>query len=129
MSSDHRPQRIFLVDGIGAILTAAMLLAILAQFEPTFGLPRRLVYILAAIAAGFAIYSLTCYFTEPPNWPRLLRAIAIANLAYCIITLILVVMFRSVVTALGFAYFTAEIIVVSTLAIYELIIAHRAADR
>lgn len=123
------PKRIFLVDGVGALITATTLVAILGQFESTFGMPQRAIYFLAAIAVSFAIYSLACYFKLPSNWPPFLRTIAIANLSYCILTLVLISVFRNEITTLGIAYFAAEIIVVSTLAIYELITAHRRVDR
>lgn len=127
MSVDAK--RIFLVDGIGAIITATMLVLILGQFESIFGVPQRVTYFLAAIALIFAIYSLTCYLKHPSNWPSFLGAIAIANLSYCVLTVFLVVAFRNEITMLGIVYFAAEIVVVSSLAVYERITARRAADR
>ena len=123
------PKRIFLIDGVGAIITATLLAAILAQFEDTFGMPQRAAYFLAAIAVCFAVYSLAIYFIGPENWRPFLMAIAIANLGYCVLTLILMFLFRSEITALGIAYFAAEILVVSALATYELITARQGTDR
>ncbi|HMQ02493.1 MAG TPA: hypothetical protein PKD26_01070 [Pyrinomonadaceae bacterium] len=123
------PKRIFLIDGIGALITATLLLAILAQFESTFGMPRRILFLLAGIACIFAVYSLACYIKLRDNWTPFLRAIAIANLAYCVLTLTMVIVYRAEVTRLGVAYFIAEISVVLSLAFYEFISAHRVAGR
>lgn len=121
--------RIFLIDGVGAIVTATLLASVLAQLEGMFGIPRRAVYFLAAIAVCFAIYSLALYFSGPESWPPFLRAIPIANLGYCVLTLILLYVFRSEITALGIAYFAAEILVVTALACYELMTVRRGIDR
>ncbi len=125
----QEPKRLFLIDGVGALITATLLLAVLAQFQSTFGMPRRVLYLLAGIACIFAVYSLACYFKLRDNWPPFLKAIAMANLAYCVLTLILVFVYRADMTIFGVVYFIAEIFVVSSLAVYELISAHRSAGQ
>jgi hypothetical protein len=127
VSLDHK--RLFLIDGIGAVVTASLLAFLLVPYESTFGMPSRVLYVLAAIAAGFAVYSFACYLKQPSNWPPFLRIIAIANLSYCVLTLILLFVYRSQITIIGVAYFAGEILIVSALALYELITARRAADR
>jgi hypothetical protein len=123
------PRQLFLVDAVGAVVTAVLLAAVVAQLEQAFGMPSGVVYVLSAIAAGFAVYSFTCHLTRPGNWRRFLRIIAIANLSYCVLTLILIFVYRFEVTALGVAYFVGEIVIVGALAIYELITVRRGADR
>ena len=123
------PRRVFLIDAVGALLTATLLAAVIARYEAIFGMPIHAVNVLAAIAVGFAIYSVTCYLTRPANWRLFLQFIAIANLLYCVLTLVLLFVYRLDVTALGIAYFIGEIVIVAGLAIYELIIARRAADQ
>ena len=120
------PRNCFLIDGVGALVTASSLGLLLAPFESLFGMPSRIVYVLAIIAAAFAMYSLVCYLIQPSNWPVFLRVIAVANLSYSVLTILLLFVYRLEVTALGIAYFIGEIIVVSALAIYELITARRA---
>lgn len=122
-------KRLFLIDGMGAVVTATLLLAVLAQFESTFGMPPPAIYFLAAIAIIFAAYSFACYSKLRENWVPFLRAIAIANFTYCILTLAFVFTFRADVTRFGAAYFLAEIILVSSLAAYEFNYARRAADQ
>jgi ABC-type uncharacterized transport system permease subunit len=123
------PRQLFLVDALGAVVTAVLLTAVVAQFERAFGIPSRVVYVLAAIAAGFAVYSFTCYLTRPRNWPKFLRMIAIANLSYCLLTLIVLFVYRFEVTALGIGYFVGEVAIVAGLVVFELLTVRRAADR
>ena len=123
------PRQLFLVDALGAVVTAVLLTAVVAQFERAFGIPSRVVYVLAAIAAGFAVYSFTCYLTRPGNWPTFLRMIAIANLSYCVLTLIVLFVYRFDVTALGIGYFVGEVAIVAGLVVFELLTVRRAADR
>lgn len=62
--------KLFLIDGIGALITALLLSQVLARYESVFGMPASLLYVLAGVAACFAVYSLTCYCgskkAEPP---------------------------------------------------------------
>lgn len=112
-------KKLFLIDGMGAVITALMLSQVLARFESVFGMPQQLLFILAGIAAGFAVYSTLCYWLVRENWWPYLRGIATANTAYCIGTLGLVIKLFDTLTYLGIAYFVGEIILVVGLAIFE----------
>jgi len=70
-------RRLFLIDGIGALVSAVMLGLVLTVWAPVFGMPRRVLIPLALVAAGFAIYSLTC--SVRTHDPKFLFAIAVAN--------------------------------------------------
>lgn len=113
------PRQVFLIDGLGALLTAVMLGIVLAQLESFFGMPRAKLYVLAGIAVIFAIYSLTCYWRLPIHWQPYLRAIAVANLLYCCVTAGLVVYLYEELTIWGIGYFVGEIVIVVSLAIFE----------
>ena len=84
---------------------------------------------LCVLALGFAVYSFTCYLTRPGNWPTFLRMIAIANLSYCVLTLIVLIVYRFEVTVLGIGYFVGEVAIVAGLVVFELLTVRRAADR
>ena len=109
--------RLFLVDGLGALVTASMLGLVLTTFEPAFGMPTRVLVPLASVAAVFAAYSFTCYAKAAP--PKFLLPIAIANTLYCAATLALVLLFHESLTWLGHAYFLGEIAIVLTLVRFE----------
>ena len=113
------------MDSLGALLTAFLLGVVLANFESTFGMPRKILYILALIACLFAVYSFSCYSLVSKNHEPFLIAIALANLTYCGITLSLVVYYFEILTWLGVAYFLIEIIIVVSLSIVEIRVARR----
>ena len=114
------PRTLFLVDGVGALVSAVMLGVVLVQLEPLIGMPRRVLYVLALIPCFFMVYSFLCFLKPPQNWKFFMRMIAIANLSYCALTLGLVIYLFPQLTVLGFTYFILEIIVVVTLVIIEL---------
>lgn len=104
--------RPFLIDGIGAIITALMLGVILPAFQPVFGMPTEILHLLSGVASAFALYSLICHFFLKKNRSAFLRIIAMCNAVYCLITLGLMVGYREVITGWGIAYFVGEIAVV-----------------
>ncbi|HRD81925.1 MAG TPA: hypothetical protein PLL53_14295 [Saprospiraceae bacterium] len=120
MKKIFQPGTIFLTDGLGALLTAFSLGGILSRWEALFGMPRSVLYPLAAVGLLLAAYSLSCYFFKVKKWKSFLLGIALANLAYCLVSLTLVVMFFERLTTLGVAYFALEICVVMALVWIEL---------
>ncbi|NDU96212.1 hypothetical protein [Spirosoma terrae] len=113
------PKRIFLIDGLGAFLTAFFLVAILTPFSASFGMPVNVLYILSAIAGLLMLYSLGCYFLPIRNWRSNVAAISLANLLYCLLTASLIVYYYSSLTILGALYFTLEISTIMILVYYE----------
>ena len=58
----HKPQKLFLIDSLGAMLTAFFLFVVLKNFNEYFGMPQKILTYLSVIAAFFCIYSATCFF-------------------------------------------------------------------
>lgn len=114
------PKRLFLIDFIGALISAASLGLLLASLESVFGVPATTLYVLAAIALGFFAYSFTSYLRLKRNWSPYLRGIATLNLLYCGLTAVLVFFVHTDVTLLGALYFIGEILLVAPLALLEL---------
>ena len=57
----HRlSESIFLLDGMGALLSATLLLLLSYQVV-YFGMPRAICWVLAGLALLFACYSLACH--------------------------------------------------------------------
>lgn len=113
-----KPATIFLLDGIGALVTAGLLLLILTRFEPLFGMPRNALRGLALMAFVYGVYSFTCYLARN-RWRPYLQIIALANLTYCLITLGLILVNYRQVTWVGVAYFVGETILILSLAALE----------
>lgn len=107
-----RPRNVFLLDGIGALFSAFLLVALLAPFENIFGMPRKVLYALSLPAFGFTVYSLSCYFFDVQRWQLFLKLIALANFIYCCVTFGLVIQEYDSLTMLGVAYFLGEIVII-----------------
>ena len=110
---------IFLIDGLGAVTTALLLLTVLRVYEKYFGMPADILVLLSTIAFIFALYSFTCYLFIDKTSPRFLLPIIIANLTYCFLTLGLIVYNYDRLTYLGIAYFIVEIVIVYGLICFE----------
>ena len=120
MLQNLNAKRIFLIDALGALITATLLSQVLARLQTVFGMPRPILHILAAVALSFAIYSFVCYKIVKTNYATFLKGIAWANSLYCLITLGLVIYLHDTLTWLGIAYFIGEVMVVMTLVFFEM---------
>lgn len=116
---NRKPKILFLVDGYGALLSSLLYIAVLANFEEVFGMPRVEVYVLSFLAGLYAIYSFSCYHLKLKNWPLFMKVIAIANLLHCCLTIGLVIYYFDIITILGLIYFAGEVIIVVALAKLE----------
>ena len=119
------PKQIFLIDSFGALISAFSLGVVLVIFESHFGMPRNVLYILAAVACLFAIYSFSCALRMPKKWQPFLKAIALANFIYCCATLFLLFYFYQHLTVLGITYFVLEIMVILILIKIEFYLANK----
>jgi O-antigen/teichoic acid export membrane protein len=118
------PRKVFLLDGIGALATALLLLALVAPLEGFFKMPATMVYKLAILAVAFAIYSLCCWYANPKQWKIYLAIIASANLLYCLLTLALVLYHWHTISVWGIAYFLGEMMVIIMLVVIETRVLH-----
>lgn len=114
------PKKLFLIDGLGALLTAFLTGVVLRMFVNTFGMPPKLLSILSILACIFAVYSMSCYFLIGKNWRTYLKIIAVANLMYCLLTAVLVMLLYQQITILGIIYFIGEILIILGLVYVEL---------
>lgn len=106
------PRNVFLLDGIGALVSSLFLVVLLAPFESFFGMPSDYVYQLAIPAFVFAVYSIACYVFNPNNWQPFMKLIALANFIYCCVTFYLILKLFYRLTQFGVLYFLLEIAVI-----------------
>jgi len=116
---DRHPKIIFLVDSIGAFISAIFLGVILVYLEEYIGIPPKILYSLAFLACSYAIFSMYSYKANLKNWKMNMKVISIANLTHCILTCILLYTFKEKLSVWGFGYFIIEILIVIPLAIFE----------
>jgi hypothetical protein len=115
----QRPRLIFLIDGIGASVSAFFLGVVLTALEGYVGMPRTVLWFLALVALAYAAYSIGCYCLLRTGWRRWLRVLSRLNLAYCGVTAGLVVAFRARLTLVGATYFVLEILLIGALVVLE----------
>lgn len=114
------PKQLFLIDGLGALVSAFFLGIVLVQLQPLIGIQLNVLYFLAILPIFLAIYSFSCHYFLKNNHLLFLKGIAIANLLYCCLTLVLVVFYFKSLTVLGLTYFLVEILIVSVIIGFEL---------
>ncbi|GAA4006997.1 hypothetical protein GCM10022408_18600 [Hymenobacter fastidiosus] len=115
-----KPKTVFLLDGLGAVLTAVILTEVLKTFNEYFGMPRKALTLLSILALIFAVYSFSCFAFSGTDSPKLLKPIIGANLTYCVLTLGLVIYFYNQLTVLGLTYFVGEILLICGLVCIEI---------
>jgi hypothetical protein len=113
-----KPRWVFLIDGIGAAMSALLLLLLIVPFQSFFGFPSDVAIKLFVLPLIFSIYSLTCYFTKPSS-PVFLKIISVANILYCLLSLGLVIFYYAQLTIFGLLYFLIEKLIVVPLAVWE----------
>lgn len=119
LSLQQSPRKMLLIDGIGAVITSFMLGVVLVQFNDYIGMPLNVLYLLAAIVLGFAIYSFSSYTLAKSGHKTLLKIIFTGNAAYCLCTSVLIIIYREQLSPLGIVYFIGEILIISGLLVIE----------
>ena len=116
----QNPKILFLIDGVGALVTAFFLGFVLIKFEHFFGIPSSVLKVLAVIPIFYALYDFYCYQKENLPIGKFLKGIAIMNLIYCCISLGMAFYHKEPITIFGWVYVINEIIIIVALAIFEL---------
>jgi hypothetical protein len=116
----NHPNRLFLLDGIGAILSAILLFILHFFFQVTTGLPQLIVYALVAAALFLSAYSLTCSWLLRRCHARYLRVIALLNGTYLLTVWILLVLYCSRLHPILIICFILESVVLGFLIYLEL---------
>ncbi|MGB4772050.1 MAG: hypothetical protein WBP58_11345 [Chitinophagaceae bacterium] len=117
--SSLSPDLVFLVDGLGALLTAGSIYLLARFFINWVGLPYEVLHILAMVALGMAAYSLSCHFFLKGNKRNWLNVIILANLLYVLATAVLILIYYDRIKLPGLIYFLSEFAVVLVLVRWE----------
>ena len=120
---------LFLIDGLGALLSAFLLGVVLVKLENIFGIPTKVLYILASLPCVFALYDLYAYLIVKKNQKYFLITIAVMNLSYCFISIGLAYQHYQQITVFGWIYILLEIIILIVLIIIEFQTAAQLASR
>ena len=112
-------RNIFLLDGAGAILSAAFTGFFLPRYSLFLGINVSLLQTLSLIPLCFAVYSLSCYFLTNKTKSWMLLAIIIANSLYSLLSLAIILL-RERITWRGQLFLAAEIAVILLVIFLEL---------
>jgi hypothetical protein len=112
-------QRIFLIDGFGALVSVIILAVLLPAYQALIGMPAHILYLLSLAPAAYFIYDAYCFFRVDHRNPKWLRTIILANSLYCCTTALLVVGYFSEMTIWGVTYFIGELCVILGLVVYQ----------
>jgi hypothetical protein len=115
-----KPKLIFLIDSIGAFLTALLLFVILKNLTYYFGMPTTNITLLSSLAACFCLYSAICFLFLKGKWKLFIKIISFANLLYCLLTLGFLFVNYNQITSLDLTYFLLEIVIICTIVYIEL---------
>lgn len=115
-----KPNNIFLLDGIGAFVTASIIYLVLNSNNEFIGLSSKALIPLSLVAFVFCVYSITCFFLVKRYWQTFLKTIIVANTMYCLTTIGVLFYSHKTVTTLGLFYFIGEIIVIGILVALEI---------
>lgn len=119
---------IFLIDGFGALLTAALLFFVVRPLPSFFGVADFIVNLFAGVAVPFTIYSFVGHVLavrlRRVNFKHYLTLIAALNILYCVMTAYVVFQLTGI-TVWGKLYFVVEILIILCLVYMELKIARK----
>ncbi|WP_440069444.1 hypothetical protein [Tenacibaculum discolor] len=121
------PKKLFLIDGLGAVLSAFLLGIVLVKFESIIGIPPSTLYFLAVFPLLFATYDFYCYRKKHNNLKFFLEGIAVANLLYCCFSVGVTLYHLKTITYLGWIYILAETLIILILLSFEFMIAKQLA--
>lgn len=110
---------LFLIDGIGAVISAFSLGFVLVYFQAYIGMPKKILYVLSFFPCLFVIYDWRCYFRIKKNISSHLYTIALFNLLYSVLSISLLIYYYDDLTQLGLTYFILELIILFVLITLE----------
>ena len=115
----QQPKKIFLFDGLGAILSTALLYFLLMPNAGWIGLSITQINALVIGALCLVGYDLIAriMYTSERGW--LIKVLALLNTLYCITTLSVLILHYTSITILGWAYFLGEMAIVGVLVYLE----------
>lgn len=111
-------QQVFLIDGIGAMLSA-VLLWVIYSCKSIFTIPESMFLLLIFFPVLFACYSLGCAWVRPVKWKLFLSIVMTGNLLYIFYSLCLAILYFEELNIPGLIYFLSETFVILAVVYFE----------
>jgi len=106
------PKKLFLFDGIGAMLSWAILFLILIPNHQMIGIPAATLKFLATFPILFAAFDAIVSYLRPKSFKPFINIVIALNVGYCALTLSHILMFSSTISWIGAVYFVSEILII-----------------
>ena len=119
------PKKLFILDAFGAILSAFLLGYLLVELQSLFGIPAKILYILALMPVIFSFYDFYCITKKNNELGYFMKVLAILNFTYCCISMSFAFFHRETITFLGWSYLIIEILIILCLSTIEFIVAKK----
>lgn len=113
------PRKIFLIDAIGALISALLLFLVVGRLQPSFGISYDTIFSLAIIACNYFFFSLYCYLFLYKKPFRYLKMITLLNGLYSVFILVLFYHEFNTLAPLGKVYMIGDAAIVFAIATAE----------
>jgi hypothetical protein len=120
-------KNIFLLDGMGAMLSLLLTGLILPNFSDLLGLPPQVLFFLALFPFLYSLYSFGIYKFSKEIKPSYLLALIFANFFYCLISLFIILNLNSL-TFWGVTLLICEILTIAIVIYLEYLVYKRFYD-
>ena len=112
-------KNIFLIDGLGALVSVFFLGVVLPALDGVIGMPIHILYLLAVAPALFLGFDMYCFFYVRRANEKCLLAIIGANAIYCLVSTGVLIQHLDSLTGWGLLYFLGEILILIAMIFYE----------
>ena len=112
-------KNIFLIDGLGALVSVFFLGVALPALEEIIGMPTHILYLLTVAPALFFGFDMYCFLYPRRANEKGLLAIIGANAIYCLVSSGVVIQHFDLLTGWGLLYFLGEILTLIALIVFE----------
>ena len=119
------PERLLLVDALGAMTSALMMGIVVPIVDDWLGIPVVMSQTLALIPIGMILYDLLSYWRCTHRIAICLKGIAMLNLSYCIISIVHAIYYRKSIMVWGWTYLGLELLILIALIWLEWQLANR----
>ena len=121
----NQPKKLFLLDAIGAFLTATFIGVIMRNNLGTFGLPTQEAVVMTFIAYSFFCFSGICYLFVKNKQYKYIFIIATANSLYVLLSFFIFFNHFKDLTPFGIMYLLSEMATIILLVTLEFSIAKK----
>ena len=116
-----KPQNVFLIDAVGAAMSAISTGILLPQFDQWTGIPHSVSFPLSVLGVLYAVFSASCFLFLKQMISSMLAAIIVANSIYFAIALFLGLALDEI-TLWGRLFLFAEALILFGMIFFEMVI-------